>query len=187
MCLLNWFTNYKLNLFLLEAKWIELVDENIVETIGFTSSDQESCCALPFDKYWFIEGTRLIREHNTVSFSWKRSSKFILPLDAFPLLLELIDNKTINKRFQLIIVGNCKTLEKRLYCSDPQLPQKKECNFLQPPAYYTWKDFKHGICQNITSCEKGCSSEFVLKLMSLKKPIIATNKGITSKIMVHWL
>lgn len=232
MCLLNWLTTYrlfyvetfmeikatdacyehsKIDPTLLEAKWIKLADEIIVETIGFAEILKKSYPALnksPVVLYpsidiglWKEPGIRIQRivpdlMENTILFlslgKFRRSSNFKLSLDAFELLLGLIDDKTITKRFQLIIGGNCKTLEERFYYNEIMAAAKErmcanQVTFLKQLPIVHEKTLIMESAIMLHPAKNDVHSDFLLKSMSLGKPIVATNKGIASKILVHRL
>ncbi|XP_030747686.1 alpha-1,3/1,6-mannosyltransferase ALG2-like [Sitophilus oryzae] len=115
---------------LFEAKWIKLADIILVETDGFAEIFKQSFPALNQDpivlypsidiglwKEPAIKIQRIIPDllDNTTIFltvgKFRRSTNFKLALDAFELLLQLIDDRDMTRRFQLVIAGNCKTLD----------------------------------------------------------------------------
>lgn len=232
VCLLNWFTSYKLfyveNFLelksldacyehskiepsLLEAKWIKLADEIIVETVGFSEILRKSYPALiknPLVLYpsidlglWNEPGIKIQRIvpdllDNTILFltigKFRRSSNFKLALDAFELLLELIDDKTVTKHFQLIIAGNCKTLEDRFYYNELMAAAKErmcanQVTFLKQLPIIHEKTLITESAIMLHPAKNDVQSDFLLKAMSMGKPIVATNKGIASKLLVHRL
>ncbi|CAH1119751.1 unnamed protein product [Phaedon cochleariae] len=196
---------------LLEAKWVKLADEIIVETIGFCEILKKSYPSLnvkPKVLYpsidiglWNEPGIKIHRiipdlMDNTVLFltigKFKRSSNFKLALDAFELLLEVIDDKTVTKRFQLVIAGNCKTLEEKFHYNEMMAAAKQricasQVTFLKQLPIVHEKTLIMESTVMIHPAKNDVHSDFLLKAMSLGKPIVATNKGIASKILVHRL
>lgn len=232
VCLLNWFTSYrilyvetfseikandacfehsKIDPSLLEAKWIKLADEIIVETVGFAEILKKSYPALsknPVVLYpsidlglWKEPGIKIQRIvpdllDNTILFltigKYRRSSNFKLALDAFELLLELIDDKAVTKRFQLIIAGNCKTLQEKFYYNELMAAAKEkmcanQVTFLKQLPIIHEKTLIMESAIMLHPAKNDVQSDFLLKAMSVGKPIIATNKGIASKLLVHRL
>ncbi|XP_018579392.1 alpha-1,3/1,6-mannosyltransferase ALG2-like [Anoplophora glabripennis] len=196
---------------LLEAKWIKLADEIIVETIGFAEILKKSFPSLmkqPQIMYpsidiglWeepAIKIQRIIPDllSNTILFltvgKFRRSSNFRLALDAFEMLLELIDDKSVTKRFQLVIAGNCKTLDEKFYYNEVMAAAKEricasQVTFLKQLPVIHEKTLIMESAIMIHPAKNDVYSEFLLKAMSLGKPIVATNKGIASKLLVHRL
>lgn len=196
---------------LFEAKWIKLNDEIIVETVGFAEILKKSYPSLvknPVVLYpsidlglWnepCIKIQRIIPDlmDNTILFlsigKFRRSSNFKLALDAFELLLELIGDKPVTKNFQLIIAGNCKSLEERFYYNEIMAAAKEricanQVTFLKQLPVIHEKTLIMESAIMIHPAKNDVHSEFILKAMSLGKPIIATNKGIASKILVQRL
>lgn len=205
------FEHSKLDPTLVEAKWIKLADEIIVESVGFSEIIRKSYPALNKDPVvlypsidigiWnesTIKIQRIVPDllDNTILFlsvgKFRRSSNFKLALDAFELLLELIDDKTVTKRFQLIIAGNCKTLEERFYYNELMAAAKQricanQVTFLKQLPIIHEKTLIMESAIMIHPAKNDVQSDFLLKAMSLGKPIVATNKGIASKILVHRL
>ncbi|XP_056637740.1 alpha-1,3/1,6-mannosyltransferase ALG2-like [Diorhabda sublineata] len=205
------FEHTKINPSLFEAKWIKLADEIIVETVGFAEILTKSYPTLttkPKILYpsidlglWKEPGIKIQRIipdllDDTILFltvgKFRRSSNFKLSLDAFELLLELIDDKSITKRFQLVIAGNCKTLEEKFHYSELMAITKQricaaQVTFLRQLPIIHEKTLIMESAIMIHPAKNDVYSDFILKAMSLGKPIIATNKGIASKILVHRL
>lgn len=230
--MLNWFTKYKLFYVetflplkatdacyehskiepnLLEAKWIKLADEIIVETLGFAEVLKKSYPSItkqPKVLYpsvdiglWLEPGISVQRivpdlMDNTILFlsigKFRRSSNFRLALDAFEFLLDLIDDKAVTKRFQLIIAGNCKTLEEKFYYNEMMAAAKEricasQVTFLKQLPIIHEKTLITESAIMIHPAKNDVYSDFLLKAMSLGKPIVATNKGIASKLLIHRL
>ncbi|XP_023027732.1 alpha-1,3/1,6-mannosyltransferase ALG2 [Leptinotarsa decemlineata] len=196
---------------LLEAKWIKLADEILVETIGFAEILKKSYPSLnrkPNVLYpsidiglWEESGIKIQRivpdlMDNTVLFltigKFRRSSNFKLALDAFELLLEVIADKTVTKRFQLVIAGNCKTLEEKFHYNEMMAAAKQrlcasQVTFLKQLPIIHEKTLIMESTVMIHPAKNDVHSDFLLKAMSLGKPIVASNKGIASKLLVHRL
>lgn len=196
---------------LLEAKWIKLADEIIVETLGFAEILKKSFPSItkqPQILYpsidiglWKEPGIKIQRIipdllSNTILFltvgKFRRSSNFRLALDAFEMLLELIDDKTVTKRFQLVIAGNCKTLDEKFYYNEVMAAAKEricasQVTFLKQLPVIHEKTLIMESAIMIHPAKNDVYSDFLLKAMSLGKPILATNKGIASKLLVHRL
>lgn len=196
---------------LLEAKWIKLADEIIVETVGFAEILRKSFPSItkqPHTMYpsidiglWQEPGIKIQRIipdllSNTILFltvgKFRRSSNFRLALDAFEMLLELIDDKTVTKRFQLVIAGNCKTLDEKFYYNEVMAAAKEricasQVTFLKQLPVIHEKTLIMESAIMLHPAKNDVYSDFLLKAMSLGKPIVATNKGIASKLLVHRL
>ncbi|KAJ8931566.1 hypothetical protein NQ314_015513 [Rhamnusium bicolor] len=196
---------------LLEAKWIKLADEIIVETIGFAEILKKSYPSIirqPKILYpsidiglWNEPGIKIQRiipdlMDNTILFlsvgKFRRSSNFRLALDAFELLLELIDDTAVTKRFQLVIAGNCKCLEEKFYYNEMMAAAKErmcasQVTFLKQLPIIHEKTLILESAIMIHPAKNDVYSDFLLKAMSLGKPIVAANKGIASKLLVHRL
>ncbi|KAG5888437.1 hypothetical protein JTB14_020211 [Gonioctena quinquepunctata] len=230
--ILKWFTNYKvfyvatflelkntdacfehskISPTLLEAKWMKLADEIIVETIGFAeilrksypSLTKKPCILYPSIDIglWEESGIKIQRivpdlMENTVLFltigKYRRCSNFKLALDAFELLLEIIGDKAITKRFQLVIAGNCKSLEEKFHYNEMMVSVKQricasQVTFLKQLPIVHEKTLIMESTVMIHPAKNDAHSDFLLKAMSLGKPIVASNRGIASKILVHRL
>ncbi|XP_072389761.1 alpha-1,3/1,6-mannosyltransferase ALG2-like [Diabrotica undecimpunctata] len=196
---------------LVEAKWIKLADEIIVETLGFAEilvKSHPSIIKKPRILYpsidlglWNEPGIKIQRIipdllGDTILFlsvgKFKRASNFKLALDAFEFLLELIDDSAITKRFQLVVAGNCKTLDERFHYSELMASAKQrvcaaQITFLRQLPIIHEKTLIMESAIMIHPAKNDVYSDFVLKAMSLGKPIVATNKGIASKLLVHRL
>ncbi|VEN51472.1 unnamed protein product [Callosobruchus maculatus] len=229
---LNWFTKYKLFFVetfqdlkntdacfehsrltpsLLDAKWIKLAEEVIVETVGFAEifkKSYPSYSKAPRVLYpsidiglWNEPGIKIQRivpdllENTTIFLTigkFRRSSNFKLALEAFEMLLEMIDDKPVTKRFQLVIAGNCKTLEEKFYYNELMaLAKEKLCGsqvtFLKQLPIIHEKTLIMESAIMIHPAKNDVSSDFLLKAMSLGKPIVATSKGIASRMLTHRL
>ncbi|KAJ8967734.1 hypothetical protein NQ317_009796 [Molorchus minor] len=196
---------------LLEAKWVKLADEIIVETNGFAEIWKKSYPSLTKEPVilfpsidiglWSESGIKIQRIipdllDNTILFlsvgKFRRSSNFKLALDGFELLLELIDDKTVTKRFQLVIAGNCKYLEEKFYYNEMMAAAKEricasQITFLKQLPIIHEKTLINESAIMIHPAKNDVYSDFLLKAMSLGKPIVACNKGIASKLLVHRL
>lgn len=196
---------------LLTAKWIKLADEVIVETVGFADILMKSHPSLirkPTVLYpsidlglWNEPGINIQRiipdlMDNNVLFltvgKFRRSTNFKLALDAFELLLDLIDDKIATKRFQLVIAGNCRTLDEKFHYNELMAIAKQrfcasQVTFLRQLPTVHEKTLIMESAIMIHPAKNDVYSDFILKAMSLGKPIVATNKGIASKILVHRL
>nr|CAH7753869.1 unnamed protein product [Callosobruchus chinensis] len=227
---LNWFTSYQLFFVetfqdlkntdacfehsrltpnLLDAKWMKLAGEVIVETVGFAEIFKKSYPSLskpPKVFYpsidiglWNEPGIKIQRivpdllENTTIFLTigkFRRSSNFKLALEAFEMLLEMIDDKPVTKMFQLVIAGNCKTLEEKFYYNELMaLAKEKLCGsqvtFLSQLPIIHEKTLIMESAIIVHPAKNDVSSDFLLKAMSLGKPIVATNKGIASRMLTH--
>ncbi|XP_050514901.1 LOW QUALITY PROTEIN: alpha-1,3/1,6-mannosyltransferase ALG2-like [Diabrotica virgifera virgifera] len=150
---------------LVEAKWIKLADEIIVETLGFAEilvKSHPSIIKKPRILYpsidlglWNEPGIKIQRIipdllGDTILFlsvgKFKRASNFKLSLDAFEFLLNLIDDSAITKRFQLVVAGNCKTLDERFHYSELMASAKQrvcaaQVTFLRQLFFYSRRIF----------------------------------------------
>nr|CAH7763843.1 unnamed protein product [Callosobruchus chinensis] len=230
--LLNWFTSYQLFFVetfqdlkntdacfehsrltpsLLDAKWIKLAGEVIVETFGFAEIFKKSYPSFwkpPKVLYpsidiglWNEPGIKIQRivpdllENSKIFLTigkFRRSSNFKLALEAFEMLLEMIDDKSVTTRFQLVIAGNCKTLEEKFYYNELMaLAKEKLCGsqvtFLNQLPMIHEKTLILESAIIIHPAKNDVSSDFLLKAMSLGKPIVATNKGIASRMLTHMI
>ncbi|XP_050311796.1 uncharacterized protein LOC126747297 [Anthonomus grandis grandis] len=192
---------------LLEAKFIKLADEILVETAMFADLLKKSFPALgkePTVLYpavdvglWdsqVIQIERIIPDllENTILFlsvgKFNRSSNFRLALDAFELLLQMLDDSQVTKRFQLVIAGNCRTLNEKLYYNEMvALAKDRLCasqvSILKQLPVVHEKTLLTESAVVIHPSKADMQADFLLKAMSLGKPIVATNKGIAPRIL----
>ncbi|XP_060519859.1 alpha-1,3/1,6-mannosyltransferase ALG2-like [Cylas formicarius] len=194
---------------LLEAKWVKMADEVIVETSGFVEIFKKSYPSVtrrPLVLYPSVDlGLRTEPEmdvrriipdllDNTVIFlsvgKYRRSSNFKLAMDAFEVLLELIHDKPVTQRFQLVIAGDCKSAQENAWYRElRELAKEKICasqiTLLKRLPTVHEKTLIAEAAIVIHPAKNDVQSDFVLKAMCLGKPIVATNKGIASKILVN--
>ncbi|CAH0545789.1 unnamed protein product [Brassicogethes aeneus] len=194
---------------LMEIKWIKMAHEVVVETIGFAEILKKSYPGLnhsPKILYhsmdiglWDEPGINIQRIipdllENTIVFltigKFRRSSNFKLSLESFERLLELIGDKSVTRRFQLVIAGNCKSLEEKFYYNElTSEARDKSCasqiTFLKQLPIIHEKTLILESAIMIHPAKNDVYSDFILKAMSLGKPIVATNRGIASKLLTH--
>ncbi|XP_076263443.1 uncharacterized protein LOC143198217 [Rhynchophorus ferrugineus] len=192
---------------LLEAKWIKLADTIIAESDGFAEIFKQSFPALvqePVVLYpsvdiglWNKPAIRIQRiipdllENTTVFLTvgkFKRSANFKLALDAFEILLQLIDDRDATKRFQLVIAGNCKTLDEKLYYNQLVAATKdrmcaSQVTILKQLPTVHEKTLIMESAVMIHPSRSDVHGDFILKSMSLGKPIVAVGKSIASKLL----
>ncbi|KAH1003578.1 alpha-1,3/1,6-mannosyltransferase ALG2 isoform X1 [Dendroctonus ponderosae] len=192
---------------LLEAKFIKLADEIVVESDGFAEVFKRSFPAVakePVIIYpaidiglWNEDGIKIQRiipdlMDNTVVFlsigKYKRSTNFKLALNAFEILLQLIADIETTKCFQLVIAGNCKTLEEKLYYQEMvSTTKERKCasqvSFLNKLPIIHEKTLIMGAAVAIHPSKSDLQADFILKAMSLGKPIVATTKGIAPQLL----
>lgn len=192
---------------LFEAKFIKLADEVIVESAALADVFKKSFPAVtkePTILYpavdmglWNEDGINIQRIipdllDNTIIFlsigKYRRSSNFRLALDAFEILLQLIADIETTKRFQLVIAGNCKTLEEKLYYNElVSMAKERLCasqvSFLKQLPTIHEKTLIMESAIVICPSRSDVQTDFILKSMSLGKPIVATNKGIAPKLL----
>ncbi|CAG9855589.1 unnamed protein product [Phyllotreta striolata] len=199
----------KVNPSLLTAKWIKLADEVIVETVGFSDILRKSYPSFnkkPIVLYpsidiglWNEPGISIQRiipdlmTDNILFLSigkFRRSTNFRLVLDAFELFLELVEDKAMIKRFQLVLAGKCKSLDEKFYYNELMAVAKQrvsasQVTFLRQLPTVHEKTLIAESAVAIHPAKNDVFSDFVLKAMSAGKPIVACNKGIASKMLVH--
>ncbi|KAL1516946.1 hypothetical protein ABEB36_000773 [Hypothenemus hampei] len=192
---------------LCEAKFIKLADEIILESAPFAEIFRKSFPAVPKEPLilypaidiglWqeeCIQIQRIIPDllDNTTLFlsigKYRRTSNFKLALDAFEILLHLIADIEVTKRFQLVIAGNCKSLEEKLHYNElVSLAKERLCasqvSFLNQLPIVHEKTLIMECAIAIYSSRSDVHADFILKAMSLGKPIVATNKGIAPKLL----
>ncbi|XP_019879412.2 uncharacterized protein LOC109607356 [Aethina tumida] len=118
------------------------------------------------------------------------ASNLTLTCEAFGLLIDLINDKDLTDRFHLVIASNCKTSTENIYCAELIADTVwrswfRQVTFLrQMPTIHE----KTLICNALVAihpAQNDLLSDFVLKAMCLGKPIVATDKGMASKIITH--
>lgn len=194
-----------------QAKWIKYADEIIVESVGFAELFKKSYPALTKEPkivypaidmgVWLEPGINIHRfipdlMDNTIIFvttgKYHRSSNIKLALDAFEMLLDLIDDKTVTKHYQLVIAGFCKTSEEKCYYNEMVSLTKErrfasQVTFLKKLPIIHEKTLMTESTIIIHPAKNDIQSESLLRAMSLGKPIVATNRGIASKLLTHRL
>lgn len=192
---------------LLEAKFIKLADQIIVESPNFAEVFKKSFPAVNKDPVvlypavdvglWNQDGIQVQRIipdllDNTILFlsigKYRRSSNFKLALDAFEILLQLIDDLDTTKRFQLVIAGNCKTLDEKVHYNELVMSAKEricasQVSFLNQLPIIHEKTLIMESALVIFPSKSEMQADFILKAMSLGKPIVATTKGIAPKLL----